>query len=695
MIAVAGFAFAALAYLALAALLALRRSGTAPGRLLTLAVAVQAAWAAAVAGALAGLLTAFALDCAEALRSFAWIAFIAVLPQVATSGKNPERKVERSNIMTIVLAAVLALLTAGAGVFQLGPTARFGAGTLLAVLGLVVLEQVYRSADPAGRWALKFLAIGLLAMFGFDLVMYSNALLFAALDPDWFVARGYANALVAPLIAVAAVRNRKWRLDIAVSRHVVFHSAALVAVGGYLLVMSLGGYWLRYVGGEWGQIAATLLIFAALLALLVLLVSGRARAHLRVLVAKHFFNYRYDYRERWLALTRSLAGSNGPTRKNGAPRNVSDNADLIGRAIAGLGELVESPGGAIWLRDRDGYRYAGGRNHKGAQVALAIDDPLVLFLQRTGWVIDLRELAGDPAHYEGLQLPTELITDPQAWLIVPLALDDELLGFVLLQRSLVRLLVDWEVRDVLKAAAAQICSYLGLRRAIEQLVEAQQFETFNRMSAFVVHDLKNLVTQLGMITRNAERHRDNPEFQADMLATVENVRERMQGLLLQLRDGTKPFEKPGPIRLVGLLEQVMASKHGMEPTPVLELDGDLGQIAVIGHQQRLVRALGHLLQNALEATPPEGRVVLRAAVEKDAVVIEVRDNGCGMSEDFIRNQLFRAFESTKEQGMGIGTFESREYIRELGGALEVSSQEGVGTTFVVRLPQAGSSEAAE
>jgi putative PEP-CTERM system histidine kinase len=376
-------------------------------------------------------------------------------------------------------------------------------------------------------------------------------------------------------------------------------------------------------------------------------------------------------------------------------RNVGESGDLVARAIAGLGELVESPGGAIWLRDGNDYRYAGGRNHHGSQATLALGDPLVAFLQRTGWVIDLREFASDPGGYEGLQLPAQFAADQQAWLIVPLALEDELLGFVLLQRSLAPVLIDWEVRDVLKAAAAQICSYLGLRRAIEQLVEARQFETFNRMSAFVVHDLKNLVTQLGLIARNAERHKDNPEFQADMLATVENVRERMQALLLQLRDGTKPFEKPVPIKLLPLLEQVMASKHGMQPVPELELAGDLTEVAVPGHQQRLVRALGHLLQNALEATPGEGRVVLRAALENGTVVIEVRDNGCGMSEDFIRNQLFRAFESTKEQGMGIGTFESREYIRELGGALEVSSQEGIGTTFVVRLPQAGGGESGE
>ena len=686
-VAIAGFTLAALAYLFVTVLLWLRRSATTPGRLLTLAVALQAGWAAVVGFALAAPLPPPAVDIAEALRSFGWVAFLAVLPRVARVAPDGNPVVVRASAVALGGAALLALLSVSAAWLALGPTAQFGARTLLAVLGLVVLEQVYRNAGDSQRWALKFLAVALLALFGFDLLMYSDALLFSALDADWFVARGYANALVAPLIAVAAVRNRTWRLDIMVSRQVVFHSAVLVAVGAYLLAMSMGGYYLRYFGGEWGRIAQTLLIFAAAIGLLVILLSGQVRAHLRVLIAKHFFNYRYDYRERWLALTRTLSGS-APDVKPGKTRAPTGNGELATRAVASLGALVESPGGALWLREDGSYVYAGGANHRGTQDPIAADDPLVLFLRRTGWVIELPELARHPARYEGLQLPRELAGAPQGWLIVPLSLEEELLGFVLLRQALAPLRVDWEVRDVLNTAAAQIASYLGLQRAVEQLVQARQFESFNRMSAFVVHDLKNLVAQLGLLTSNAQRHGAKPEFQADVMATVENVRERMQGLLMQLREGTRPIDKPAVTRIAPLLDEAIAAKRAMQPVPALEIDASATSAAVLVHPERLVRVIGHLLQNAIEAAGSAGWVVLRARTVDGEIRLEVQDNGRGMSEDFIRDRLFRAFESTKEHGMGIGTFESREYVRELGGALEVSSREGSGTTFLIRLPLA-------
>ncbi len=685
-VAIAGFALAALAYLFITVLLWLRRSATTPGRLLTLAVALQAAWAAVVGIALATpVLPPLAVDIAEALRSFGWVAFLAVLPSVARVTPDGDPVVERASAVALGGAVVLALISASAASLALGPTGQFGSRTLLAVLGLVVLEQVYRNAGDSQRWALKFLAVALLAMFGFDLLMYSNALMFSALDPDWFVSRGYANALVAPLIAVAAVRNRTWRLDIAVSRQVVFHSAVLVAVGAYLLAMSMGGYYLRYFGGEWGQIAQTLLVFIALVGMLVVLLSGQVRAHLRVLIAKHFFNYRYDYRERWLALTHTLSGS-AADAKPGKTRTPTGNGDLAARAVASLGALVESPGGALWLRDTESYVYAGGSNHRGSQAPIAADDPGVLFLRRTGWVIELPELARHPARYENLQLPQELASTPQGWLIVPLALEDELLGFVLLRQALAPLRVDWEVRDVLKTAAVQIASYLGLQRAVEQLVQARQFDSFNRMSAFVVHDLKNLVAQLGLLTSNAQRHGAKPEFQADVMATVENVRQRMQGLLMQLREGTRPIDKPAATRIAPLLDEAIASKRAMQPVPELEIDDSVATAAVLVHPERLVRVIGHLLQNAIEAAGAAGRVDLRARTVDGEMRLEVQDNGRGMSEEFIRDRLFRAFESTKEHGMGIGTFESREYVRELGGALEVRSREGSGTTFLIRLP---------
>lgn len=225
-----------------------------------------------------------------------------------------------------------------------------------------------------------------------------------------------------------------------------------------------------------------------------------------------------------------------------------------------------------------------------------------------------------------------------------------------------------------------------MRRAVEELVQARQFESFNRMSAFVVHDLKNLVAQLSLMLGNAAKHRHNPEFQADMLETVENVVGRMQGLLLQLRVGTRPIEQAAPLPLADALRAAVASKSGARVQPELDVDPGLADAEVVAHRDRLERVVGHLVQNAIEATPAGGSVRVSARRDGEHAVVEVADTGRGMSREFVERELFRPFTSTKAHGMGIGAFESREYVREIGGTLSVSSAEGRGTTFTLRLP---------
>ena len=215
------------------------------------------------------------------------------------------------------------------------------------------------------------------------------------------------------------------------------------------------------------------------------------------------------------------------------------------------------------------------------------------------------------------------------------------------------------------------------------MLVARQFESFNRMSAFVVHDLKNLVSQLSLLLSNAEKHRHNPAFQQDMISTIEFSVEKMKRLLMQLRGG-QTLDKPSPLALDELLGAAVAAKRDARPAPALEIV-DAG-LAVLAHRERLERVVGHLIQNAIEATPPGGKVVARLAKRENFAILEVVDSGHGMSEQFIRDGLFKPFESTKATGMGIGTYESREYVRELGGSIDVESRESRGTTFRVLLP---------
>jgi putative PEP-CTERM system histidine kinase len=272
----------------------------------------------------------------------------------------------------------------------------------------------------------------------------------------------------------------------------------------------------------------------------------------------------------------------------------------------------------------------------------------------------------------------------RAWLVVPLFTGDELIGFAVLAEPRAPVDVNWEVHDLLKTAARQAASYVGQVRAAEALLEAQKFASFNRMSAFVVHDLKNLVAQLSLLLKNAARHRDNPEFHQDMLDTVANVVGRMNQLLLQLRAGTTPVEAPRPVALTSLVERVGKARALQQPA--LIVDAPVA-IHALGHEDRLERVIGHLVQNALEATPPDGQVALRVFEEGEYAVVEVMDTGTGMSSEFVRERLFKPFQSTKPNGMGIGAYESAQYVGEIGGRILVDTRPNAGTRVKVYLPR--------
>jgi putative PEP-CTERM system histidine kinase len=262
-------------------------------------------------------------------------------------------------------------------------------------------------------------------------------------------------------------------------------------------------------------------------------------------------------------------------------------------------------------------------------------------------------------------------------------LHGKLFGFIVLAQPRSKIKLNWEVIDLLKIAGSQAASYLAQQESAHALMVARQFESFNRMSTFMVHDLKNLIAQLSLLLANAEKHKDNPEFQKDMLETVNYSVQKMKLLLQKLARGAS-MEMPAPLRIDQLLQQAIVLKSAAEPKPVLEIQ-DSG-LMVFANWARLERVIGHIIQNAIEATSRDGKVLVRLAQQEGTAVVEITDTGQGMTEEFIRERLFKPFESTKSAGMGIGVFESREYIQELGGQIEVSSRLSLGTTFRVILP---------
>jgi putative PEP-CTERM system histidine kinase len=618
----------------------------------------------------------------EVLRYLAWYVFLLKLLAPAASSHGGYRGYLRralplsSGFVVLVLLVELGINAAGIERHQQLLVLSMVAHVLLAIIGLLIVEQLYRSTSARHRWAIKYLFIAAGGLFAFDFYMYADALLFRVLDAGLWSARGFVTLLAVPLLTLSAARNRDWSHNLFVSRDIVLHATTVMGAGLYLLVMAAAGYYLREVGGSWGRIAQVSFLTLALVLLAAVLFSGQYRSQLRVFLGKHFYKNKYDYRHEWLQLTRDL-------------NRGSDDTDRFAAVARVIARVVDARAGLLWLRDGNG-RFNNVAAWGGSRVddGISADDAMIRFLDEKTYVINLRELETHEDEYEGLELPGFITSIDRGWLIVPLPGMHSLIGFIVLANPLVDREVNWEDRDLLKTAAMQVSSYLTVLMTTEALAEARQFEAFNRISSFMVHDLKNIAAELELVARNAERHRDKAEFLDDAFVTVANSSGSIRRLLDQLRNRRVTPEKKVTIDLVRLVDAVVGKRAGRLPMP--ELVNASQGCTVVAEQGRLENVLKHLIDNACEATGEQGSVRIRFSAtsgERPVCVVEIVDDGRGMEADFIRDRLFKPFDTTKgNAGMGIGMYESREFIRELDGDIQVSSEPGRGTTVSVTIP---------
>ncbi|MBY0469232.1 MAG: PEP-CTERM system histidine kinase PrsK [Burkholderiaceae bacterium] len=676
-----GFGLVGLAYLAFALTLlrigAGRVSASRAGKALFGAVCCSSLWGwLTLAGVLRDSeLLGFFASMVDAGRYGLWLAFLLLLrPQKVPGAEQSLASLSKAALcmVTVVLAGqVLRYVAPEDSFLQVRGLPMMSMS--LSILGLVLIEQVFRNVDPDSRWSVKPVSAALAGSFAFDLYMYSQAVIFGTVDADAQSIRGAVHALMAPLLFVSTSRlGIDWTSRLRVSRTAAFHSATLLICGVYLLFISAIGYYVKYFGGDWGRALQICIVFASLIFLLLISVSGAARAKLKIFVSKNFFRYRYDYRDEWLKFTEALCAQ-------GTPQEMGQ------QVIRGLADLVESPGGGLWMKrpEASGFRQTVRLNMDAAPVTEEEDSELCSLLERDKAVVNLEEYRSFPGRYGSVALPSWLQAMPQSWLIVPLIVGDTLIGFVILLRSRTPLDANWEVHDLLKTASRQAASFLAQMVATESLLEVRKFDAFNRMSAFVVHDLKNIVTQLSLMMKNAKRLHANPEFQQDMLDTVENSLEKMRQLMAQLREGTTPAGTAFGVDLVAVVRRIEA--HTVSRGRRLELR--LIQPAMArGHEERIERVIGHLVLNAVEATDPQGQVWVELDTQGDRARIVVGDTGHGMSAEFIRDRLFKPFQSTKSTGMGIGAYESSQYIHELGGKISVASEPQRGTQVTVLIP---------
>ncbi|WP_417566807.1 XrtA/PEP-CTERM system histidine kinase PrsK [Marinobacter sp.] len=617
----------------------------------------------------------------ELVRDAAWIYLLIVLLKDGLRETKLTGKVKK---ILGASAIILLVLLISSSVIEHFGSVELSTGKVkllgqigLSLLGLSLVEQIWRNSPSFGRSSIKYICIGVASILAFDFFMYADALLFGQVADSFWSARGFVNALLTPLFAVNVINTRKQPVDFQLSRSAVFHAGTLVFAGGYLLFLALGGYYVQVLGGEWGDALQVLFFTISLVFLTTLLLSRRIRAKLMVRISQNFFDYKYDYREEWLKMTRELA-------------DLSDDPPLPERVIRILAGLVESNGGAIWLKgERDGYVLKAAVNLSTPKHTMIDSDAeLVRFFSEREWIVDLHEYQSDPVGYNLLEIPDAIAKTPDGWLIIPLYLGNDLYGMALVGNPYSRVVLNWENFDLIKVVARQTCNLLAQADAQNRLARAMQFEAVSKASAFMVHDLKTVIAQLSLLVKNAPRHRNNPAFIDDMINTTDHAVRKMSSLVDHIRRPATDAEDPlKPVNLTNLVTELI--EHHQHQAPAPHLEGETPEALIKADPEQLRSVLGHLIQNAQDATSQNGEITIALKIAKGNAVLFIQDSGSGMTREFVSTQLFKPFESTKGlTGMGIGAYQAREYIRKIGGNIDVTSEPGIGSCFSIRIPLA-------
>jgi putative PEP-CTERM system histidine kinase len=643
-----------------------------PRRPLAFALAATALWALAIAGIGS---TDPATWFAETLRNLAWLVFMNLLHRRDAQARPPIALGTVYGVVALVQIAGLLLTFIAYANPDPAMAAQIASAALLmrmlvAVAALVLVQALWSALSPAMGGPLRTLVFALAALWCAEFALYTFGYLTAQWRIEPLALRGLAYLAIALAIATALQRKGEWKIE--VSRAVTYQSLSLVAVCAYFALLALATSAIATVGGANARVLQTAFVLGSTAAILTLVANSWLRAWLKVKLAKHLFRHRYDYRTEWMRFTETL----------GAPQS---GAALDERIVKAIADLTESPAGVLLVPDASGLGVGASWNWDRATLPAASDAALAHHLHDTGRIVELDAVRRKEDHLDARAVPQWMLDLGEAWVIVPLPHHGELAGAILLARPPIDRALDWEDFDLLKVAGRQVASYLAEARAQDALAEAQRFDEFNRRFAFILHDIKNLVSQLTLTARNAERHADKPEFRADMIATLQNSAERMNALLARLSQNHRGrTEAPHAIEVVALVERVAGQRKGQHPVVTSGVRSAIAHADPAGLEQ----LLGHLVTNAIEASAANEPVTLSVSADGERVAIDVIDQGVGMSPAFIRDKLFKPFVSSKDGGFGIGAFEAQQLARAMEGRIEVTSREGRGTRFRVILKAA-------
>lgn len=542
---------------------------------------------------------------------------------------------------------------------------------LISVVSLSVLETLYRKSAEK-RWQFKPLLLAFGINLLFDFYLFAEAALLDRIVPQTWMARGWIHLVTLPLLVLSINRIKHWGINVYISRDIVLQSSLLLGAGLYLCLLAIAGYYIKFFGGNWSTLLQIVFLGVGATGLVVVAFSDAIRRRVRVFIEKHFFANTFDYREKWVELTRQL---------NKVSLSEVNTSEIC---LAAMCKAIGYSNGLLVKYNRNQLQPLAQQGHvEFNAISVELLHRYQNHFQQKNWLIDF----SDPKDTEVNQLllqPAPL-TAPFA-LLIPIYQQQIRWGYFLLKPNPTESLrLNWELRDYLNAVTEQISSYLFMAEASQLLSENAQFVAFSRMSAFVVHDLKNVKAQIDMLLKNAKRHKHNPEFIDDAFTTIESMQSRLHHMLGQLTNKQAATEQVRKLELSQLITELV-NERCQTLLPVPKVHSEI-PIELQVDAERLQNVLFHLIDNAQQATPDDGLVFIKTETDEQFATITITDTGCGMSDEFIQHRLFKPFDTTKgNAGMGIGAYDALTFAEQNGGSLVVSSEVGKGTTFTLRLP---------
>ena len=561
------------------------------------------------------------------------------------------------------------------------------AGVVLCVVILLLCERAYHVCTGTDGNKELHLIFGIAIITGLEFFTYCDTIFSTKFKIEHIQWRMTAVLFALPLIYRGINNLRRTPLKLSLSRPLAFHGSIMVIVGSYLLAVSLLTTLSSYFSYQWDHTSKTILFGGLLFPIAYLFLSNRIRSEIRVWVNKHLFAGQFDYRRTWLELLDTL----DPTL-NGK--------DAVKCGLNAILNVLDHTRGAFFLYNQNKHVVTemGAVNLSLSEES---ESELENYLKQMGqsntsWIIDVNELKESPSAYTMLHSQSSHLVDDGVLWVIPVTKNNQIVGAMLIgKEDYAHWELSWETRDFLNALSQHLHRYYEAQMSQQKLNESAQLLAFSQMTAFVTHDMKNVYAQLSMITKNAKDHRDNPKFVDDVFDDLEGMERRMKKMLDQLTSKKRndSDRKSQKVHVMPIIESIVSDPTSTKLNITPKINGEIGDdVFFYGDEERFNNVIRHIIENAQQAAAEKDMpwVSVDCNCTKKHVIITIEDNGVGMDEKFIKERLFKPFDTTKgNSGMGLGVYDAKVFSEDHDGTLNVDSEVNKGTKISLTIPRSG------